>query len=212
MKKPTMTQTLLFILVIGIGLFYALKYGNKAKKDIAEFESKKETNTTTKEIIELKYFGEIDLNKTEEYIDVLTNINGNEISIDLNIIEETISKKTIQPTINFLENLHEIEKIAHKQVLSDFKNGNIVKDYIEHHIGEFNDDDLKSLGIKTTDSPKERKQKFLNKIYLKRIGFYPEEWDSLAIFDFTISRDLTQYLIVLSFDSNGKFVDIYTES
>lgn len=33
-----MTQTLLFILVVGIGLFYAVKYGNKAKKDIAEYQ------------------------------------------------------------------------------------------------------------------------------------------------------------------------------
>lgn len=31
-----MTQTLLFILVVGIGLFYAFKYGNNAKKEIAE--------------------------------------------------------------------------------------------------------------------------------------------------------------------------------
>jgi len=207
-----MTQTLLFILVIGIGLFYALKHGSKAKKDIAEFESKKATNTTIQEIIELKYFGEIDLNKTEEYIDVDTNINGNAVSIDLNIIEEKISKKTIQPTISFLENLPKIEKIAHKQVLSDFKNGSIVKDYIEHHIGEFNDEELKSLGIKSTDSSESKKEKILNKIHLKRIGIYPKEWDSLAIFDYTINDDLTQYLIVLKFDSDGKFVDIYTES
>lgn len=33
-----MTQTLLFILVVGIGLFYAVKYGNKAKKNIAEYQ------------------------------------------------------------------------------------------------------------------------------------------------------------------------------
>ncbi len=207
-----MTQPLLFYLVIGIGLFYAFKYGNKAKKDIAEFESKKETNVTTQEIIRLKYFGKIDLNMTEEYIDVLTNINGNEVSIDLNIIEEKISKKTIQPTINFLENLSEIEKIANKQVLSDFQNGSIVKDYIEYHIREFNNEELKSLGIESTDSYENKKQKFLNIIHLKRIGIYPEELDSFAIFDYTINDDLTQYLIVLKFDSNGKFVDIYTES
>lgn len=207
-----MTQTLLFTLVILIGLFYAFKYGNKAKKDIAEFESTKVVETTTQEIIELKYFGKLDLNKTEEYIDVLTKINGNEVSIDLNIIEEKITKKTIQPTISILENLSEIEKIAHKQVFLDFKNGNIVTDYIEHHIGEFNDEDLKSLGIESTDSTEKKKEKFLNKIHLKRIGIYPEEWDSLAIFDYTINDELTQYLIVLSFDSDGKFVDVYTES
>ena len=33
-----MTQTLIFILVFGIGLFYAAKYGNKAKKDIADYQ------------------------------------------------------------------------------------------------------------------------------------------------------------------------------
>jgi hypothetical protein len=38
MRKPHMTETLLFILVVGIGLFYAVKYGNKAKKDIAEYQ------------------------------------------------------------------------------------------------------------------------------------------------------------------------------
>ena len=45
-----MTQTLLFILVVGIGLFYAIKYGNKAKSDIAEYqqtETKTEQNPYT---------------------------------------------------------------------------------------------------------------------------------------------------------------------
>ena len=37
-----MTQFLLFILVIGVGLFYALKYGNEAKRNIASFENNKE--------------------------------------------------------------------------------------------------------------------------------------------------------------------------
>lgn len=207
-----MTQTLLFILVIGIGLYYAYKYGNKAKKDIAEYERKKQMTHQTHEIVELKYFGKIDLNKTEEYIDVIVDINGNKVSLDLNIIEETMSNKTIEPTITFLENLTEIEKTAHKQVFFDFKNGKIVNDYIEHHIGEFSDEELHSIGIESTDSPEEKKKKFLDKIHLKRIGIYPEEWDNLAIFDYTINDELTQYLIVLSFDSNEKFVDIYTES
>ena len=207
-----MTQTLLFILVIGIGLFYAFKYGNNAKKHITEFENKKQNVSQIQEIIELKYFGKIDLNNTEEYFDVIADINGNKVSMDLNIVDEKISKKTIEPTIRFLENLNEIEKNAHKQVLSDFKNGKIVNDYIEHHIEEFNNEELQSIGIEPTESLEVKKMKFLNKIHLKRIGIYPEEWDSLAIFDYTINDGLTQYLIVLKFDNDGKFVDIYTES
>ena len=152
------------------------------------------------------------MNNTEEYNEVQVNINGTEFWIDLNIIKDQISKETIEPTIKFLNNLSEIVLVAQNQVKTDFDNGNVVKDYIKHHIGEFNDDELKSLGIELTDSSENKASKFLNKIHLKRIGFYPEEWDSLAIFDFTINDDLTQYLIVLKFDSNGEFVDIYTES
>jgi hypothetical protein len=33
-----MTQSLLFMLAVGIGLFFAIKYGNKAKKDIADYQ------------------------------------------------------------------------------------------------------------------------------------------------------------------------------
>ena len=40
MTKPNMTQTLLFILVIAIGLYYAYKHGNKAKKDIQNLTQK----------------------------------------------------------------------------------------------------------------------------------------------------------------------------
>ena len=54
--------------------------------------------------------------------------------------------------------------------------------------------------------------KFLNKIKLVRIGIYPEDSDSMATFDYTIGRDLTQYLIVIRFDSEGKLVEIVMES
>lgn len=207
-----MTQTVLFIVVIGIGLFYAFKYGKTAIKNLTKFESKTELKKLPQETIELKYFGEIDLNNTEQYLDVATTINGKEISIDLNIIEEKISRETIQPTVTFLENLSKIEKIAHDKVLQDYENGDVVRDYIEHHIEELNDEELKSLEVESTDSTEIKKEKFLNKIHIKRIGLYPEELDSIAIFDYTINDDLTQYLIVLKFDSNMKFVEIYTES
>ena len=40
-----MTQTILFILVIAIGSFYAIKYGNKAKKDITNYQENTENQT-----------------------------------------------------------------------------------------------------------------------------------------------------------------------
>ncbi|WP_026724950.1 DUF2004 domain-containing protein [Flavobacterium sasangense] len=208
-----MTQTLLFLLVIGIGTFYAFKNGNKAKKDIIEFENLKyQKNNVDNEIVDLKFFGKIDLNNTKEYIDVSANINGNKISIDLIFFEKKVSKKTIEPTIHLLNNLSEIEKNAKKIILEDYKIQNVVLDYIEHHLQEFSESDLQSLDIIQTEKLEEKKLKFLNKIKLVRIGIYPEDSDSMATFDYTIGRDLTQYLIVIRFDSEGKLVEIVMES
>lgn len=208
-----MTQTLLFLLVIGIGTFYDVKNGNKTKRDIIEFQNlKNQKNNIDNEIVDLKFFGKIDLNNTEEYIDTSASINGNEISIDLNFFEKKISKKTIEPTIYLLNNLSEIEKKAKKIILEDYKIQNVVVDYIEHHLQEFSEDDLESLNIIQTEKLEEKKLKFLNKIKIVRIGIYPEDSDSMAIFDYTIGRDLTQYLIVLRFDSKGKLVEIVMES
>lgn len=48
-----MTHTLLFILVVGIGFYYAIKYGNKAQKDIAEYH-KTESQTQQNHFTEMR--------------------------------------------------------------------------------------------------------------------------------------------------------------
>lgn len=185
----------------------------KIKQSIIEFKNiKYQKNNDDKEIVDLNYFGKIDLNNTLEYINVSSNINGNKISIDINFFEKKISKKTIEQTIHLLNNLSEIEKNAKKIILEDYKNQNEVFGYIEHHLREFSENDLQSIGIIQTEKLEEKKLKFLNKIKLVRIGIYPEDSARMATFDYTIGRDLTQYLIVLRFDNEGKFVEILTES
>ena len=201
---PSLLPTFILLIVFGL-LFYRFVLRNNSKKDITKLES-------VQRIIELKYFGKINLNKTDDYVDVIIEVNGNEISLDLNFTEESVPEKIMEPTIRFLEDLDETESIAHNQIIYDFKNGRAVNDYIEHHIKEFSDFELQSIGIDPAISFEEKKQQFLNKIHLKRIGIYPEEWDSLAIFDYTISDELTQYVIVVQFNSDGKIVDVYVES
>ena len=74
-------------------------------------------------------------------------MSGNKVAINLNIMEDQISRPTIEPTRVFLENLNDIEKVARKKVVSDFQNGTVVKGYINHHLRAFNENELKSLGI-----------------------------------------------------------------
>ena len=66
-----MTQTLLFILVVGIGFLYANKYGNKAKKDILKYQQEgNEIETKTFEKMELEYkdYSEEERKKEFEYL------------------------------------------------------------------------------------------------------------------------------------------------
>jgi hypothetical protein len=212
-KNKKMTYIFFLILCIAIGLFYAFKHGNKAKKEIENFEHyKKEIQVNTKNIIQLKYFGQIDLNHTEEYVQVNTIINNKRISLDLNFIQEKVSKQSIQPTIDFLGNLSTIEENAIREIAENFKNGNEVKPYIQHHLQEFSQEEKKSLGITVHKNLEEQMNIFLDSIYLKRIGFYPEEWESMVVFDYTISQELTQYLLVLVFNKDQELVQITTES
>jgi hypothetical protein len=163
-------------------------------------------------IVELEYFGEIDFNKTDEYYDVPTIINGSEISFDLNFIKGIVPKKFIQPAIDFISQIELLEKNATREIVTSFNEGKTVKEYIEHHLEEFNDEDLKVLGIDKSEDIEKQKDQMLNKIHLKRIGIYPEEPVSYGVFDYTINDDLTPYLIVVRFDDKGKIIETAMEN
>ena len=70
-----MAQTLLFILVVGIGFLYANKYGNKAKKDILKYRQQEKDIES-----ELKDYNEEERIKEFEYLEAnvfmgLKNLN-----------------------------------------------------------------------------------------------------------------------------------------
>lgn len=162
--------------------------------------------------VELKYFGQVDFNKTEEYYDVPATINDTPISLDLNFNEERIPLQYINPTVDFINQIEKLEKDASERIILNFNSNKLVKEYIEHHLEEFNDEELKVLQIDQTLSLDEQKIQMLQKVHLKRIGLYPEEPESFGTFDYTINDDLTQYLIVVRFDNQGNITSLEMES
>jgi hypothetical protein len=52
----------------------------------------------------------------------------------------------------------------------------------------------------------------LSRLQLVRIGFEEDEPDRFAVFDYTIGEELTQYLVVVSFDRDGEVTDVSMES
>ena len=53
--------------------------------------------------------------------------------------------------------------------------------------------------------------RFRAAIHLVRIGLYPDDED-VAVLDYTISKDLTDYLIVVNFDEQRRLASISMES
>ena len=149
----------------------------------------------------LPHFGEIKINSLKDYYDVEIEFNGRKIELDLNFEEESIETDKLEIVKKIIDNLSEYNSIAEKALISDFEEDDTVKDYIEHHLEEIDDIELKQIIDKPIEEISAEKQ-MLTKLFLKRVGFYPGDEDDFAIFDFTIGEDLTQYIIAITFNED----------
>jgi len=163
--------------------------------------------------IKLPHFGILDSESLEEYYDADVDFNNSEIQIDLNFDSTKIDIKRLETAKQFIENLRIHDINNKKYIQNDFenKNGETVRFYIENHIEELAIDDLENLigsNLKSSDQP----VRLLNKLHLVRVGLYPDSEDQFAIFDYSIGKDLTNYLVVINTDENGNLDYMTMES
>ena len=112
---------------------------------------------------------------------------------------------------NWLIDVQKLDKLGLTTIKKDFELGETVKEYIEHHLDELDEDDLQTL-INQTKAGKTKEEKLLYSIKLKRIGFYPQTEERFVNLDYTLDNDLTDYLVVLDFTDDGKLHYITVES
>lgn len=161
--------------------------------------------------VELPLFGEIRLNPTRDY-ETITDLNNQKVRLDLSFDSDEIKDAGILNGVKrILENLDEFDKKAKTEITSDFSKNGTVLEYVEHHLSELTETQIAEL-LKSSDKTLTEKQNLLAKIKLHRIGFYPEDNNGYAIFDYTIGKEFTDYLIVVEIDENGQIIDIRTES
>ena len=93
----------------------------------------------------------------------------------------------------------------------DDEDGDTVRFYLENHLEELGTDDLNALigaGARSADQPRI----LLKKLQLVRVGLYPDSVAQFAIFDYSIGRELTNYLVVINTDENGNLDHMTMES
>ncbi|QXU39993.1 DUF2004 domain-containing protein [Pedobacter sp. D749] len=161
----------------------------------------------------LPYFGNLPTENLEEYYDVDIELNGNEIQVDLNFENQTVDTLILAKVKNFIEKLEKFDKLNKTYILDDYndEDGDTVKFYLEHHLEELDKEELTKL-VNFNDTITEPEQQLLSKLKLVRVGLYPDNEDNFAIFDYSIGKDITNYLVVINTDENGQLDYMTMES
>ncbi|MCX2496136.1 DUF2004 domain-containing protein [Pedobacter sp. PF22-3] len=161
----------------------------------------------------LPYFGNLPTENLEEYYDVDIELNGNEIQVDLNFENQTVDTLILDKVKNFIEKLEKFDKLNKTYILNDYndEDGDTVKFYLEHHLEELDKEELTKL-VNFDDTITEPEQQLLSKLKLVRVGLYPDNEDNFAIFDYSIGKDITNYLVVINTDENGQLDYMTVES
>jgi len=156
-------------------------------------------------------FGNIDIENLEEYYEGKLQIQDDDVEIDLNFESKSIERSDLEKIKKFISGIETFTKKAFEEISNDYDLGaesETAVFYLQHHIEAFTEDEIMSIfGTKDID-----KQTFLKNLTLYRVGFYPEDDESYAVFDIQLPEEFTDYLMAVMFNGDGEFSYISMES
>lgn len=159
----------------------------------------------------LIYFGDLSPENLEEYYNSEITINGRVVEIDISFDYNYIVIDKLQKVNHWLTDIQKLDELGLKSIKKDFIAGKRVKEYLNYHLKELDENDL-SILIKQAKDGNTKEEKLLNSIRLKRIGFYPHTNERFVNLDYTLDNDFTDDLIVLDFTEDGNLYYITLES
>lgn len=161
--------------------------------------------------MKLSIFGEIDPNNVEEYYDGNVKIDGKDVEIDLNFDSESVNEDLLTDVEIFIAKISELAQKAWTAIAEDWdldSESETARFYLQHHLDEFSQEEL----VKLFSTSNVEKSVFFRALSLVRVGLYPEDDEIFSIFDIQFSQELTDYLMSVSIDSNGKVTGLSFES
>ncbi len=161
-----------------------------------------------------KFFGEIDINNVQDCYDASLDLDGAAINVDVWFEQKTIDPELIEEVDSFYNALPSHVRLVKEIIASDFEFGEEVKEYLDNELYALEDPELAALGIDLTKDEPAKMHDLYQKLHLKRVGTYPSEpaGGAFAVFDFTISEEITDQLLVVKLDKQGQLVELTSES
>jgi len=162
----------------------------------------------------LPHFEEIDLTQLDEFYEVAIEQGGLKIRIDLNFEEKEIEAQLFDRIKKIIENIESEDSKNRTFITSDFEdeNGDIVKDYLEHHIEELGEELSEIVNFEDESCSPEKQ--LLEKLKLGRIGFYPDGkyGSEFVVYDYIVGREFSDQIVVVNIDKEGKLINLAWES
>ena len=163
---------------------------------------------------ELSPIGRVDFpSNADGYWEFSLSRAGRTVEVDFNVDEGEMTKQGFDRVKQFVEQVDAFESAARKAIEADFASdpdGSSAL-YLSHHAEEFSAEErLKYLGSK--DASTLGVEHLLRTLHLQRIGLYPDSEDYVAVFDYSLDPDATQYILAVEFDSSGDVVGISMDS
>lgn len=163
---------------------------------------------------ELPVVGAIDFpNGTNGYWQFDLPMRGGEVSVDINADDDTFTRDMLAEIAVFISDATRFDEIARDAFAAEFreKPEGTVGIYLSHHAEELGEKDL--LRIFGVEDPDDLDiAHLLDALQLKRIGLYPGAEGYVAVFDYTIDEEATDYILVVEFDRDGEVFGISMDS
>lgn len=140
-------------------------------------------------------------------------MRGGDVSVDINSDEDAFTRGMLEEIKDFIADAARFDDVARDAFKQEFteKPEGTVSTYLSHHAEELGEKDLlKIFGI--TDPDDLDIQHLLDALQLKRIGLYPGSDDLVAVFDYTIDEEATDYILAVEFDGEGEVYGISMDS
>jgi hypothetical protein len=165
--------------------------------------------------------GKVEFAREEDaYWETRIEFSGRAIEVDINIDGTTDDPHVLDSVTQFVGDPAKFDRLARAAMQHD----EVVRDYMDHHLERstyqdidawlrltrcFGEDNARAAELDKLTVDLDR---FLSKLYLRRIGLYPQQPEECVVFNYTIGDDITNYLIVARFDSLCELTEISMES
>jgi len=146
----------------------------------------------------LSVIEQLDPHSLDDHYDLDFEFADQRITVDLNFDHKTIDPKRLEMVKNFMTQIEAFDKINKDRIKQDYADDtcDTVDIYIQYFI---EDNDKGDIGKYVNLESKELniKQQLVDKFRLVRVGFYPNNITHFATFDYTISIELSDDIVVI---------------